>query len=49
MIKTILTLILGIYLGAFLGIDRINKVTVFCVEGVKTVYKTMQGESNEQK
>ena len=53
MIKRLIILILGIYIGAFLGLDRINKATVYCVEGVKSIYSTMKqavetGENNEQ-
>ena len=56
MIKFIFTLILGIYIGAFVGLDKINKATVFCADGVKVGVKWVQtewtekvGETNEQK
>lgn len=48
MIKRLIILIFGIYLGAIIGLDRINKVTVYCVEKVKAVYSTIQEQVKEQ-
>ena len=60
MIKFILTstlgIILGIYIGAFIGIDKVNTATTYCFDKAKvsakwvqTEWKTRTGENNEQK
>jgi len=48
MIKFIFTLILGIYIGAYLGFDRVNKATDYGIDKAKVIAKWVQTEYNKK-